>query len=582
MKKILIPILLSAAAVFSACNQDLLEIPQKGVTTTETFYQTDEDAEAALVAVYENLITNICTSNWGIYNPIRSAFNLCGDDLYAAGSNFGDNDFMAALNEFRYDTSSEVLTKAYSGLYYVIYYCNLVITNFENGLPNGGQTPVTKRTVAEARVIRAYCYMMLTIGWGTPPLIEKPIGPYDFPKNYEKTSADLFTWCAEQCEAAVNDLDERESTADKAGVVKVTKGFANAVAGKCYVFAGNFPSAKTALGKVINSQKYALVPGNRYWENFHVEGDANEEKIFEANFQGNDSFDWGTYAGHTTWMEANIWGWRSDHFVISPNEPLTGIDGWGGLGVPKWYADMFVANDGLDSDRLNATIISIEDAVYNTVYGMPEVDNLSVEQKKTSDKVGIKASGLYGQSFYLALKQQPHKSDMWYPGANLRLNNYVFMRYAEVLLLYAEACFKTGDTAGAKDAVNQIQNRAGSKTVSASVDMDVIEKEKLFELWLEGCRWADMVRWGKLDRVKNAAQAVPVMYDKMTRTPDSSDKNVQWINGDKSSRFYTVDTHAAVDAGYNVGFVPNKHELFPYPFNVTNVNKSITQNPGWN
>ena len=120
MKKILIPIL-SALAVLTACNQDLLEIPQKNVITTETFYQTEEDAESALVAVYENLITNICTSNWGIYNPVRSAYNLCGDDVYAAGSDFGDNDFMAALNEFRYDTSSEVLTKAYSGFYTVIY-----------------------------------------------------------------------------------------------------------------------------------------------------------------------------------------------------------------------------------------------------------------------------------------------------------------------------------------------------------------------------------------------------------------------------------------------------------------------------
>ena len=581
MKKILIPIL-SALAVLTACNEDLLEIPQKNVITTETFYQTDEDAEAALVAVYENLITNICTSNWGIYNPVRSAYNLCGDDVYAAGSDFGDNDFMAALNEFRYDTSSEVLTKAYSGFYAVIYYCNLVINNFENGLPDGTKTAVTKRTVAEARTIRAYCYMMLAIGWGTPPHVLKPIGPYDFPDNYDGTQADLFKWWASECETAVADLDERESTSDKAGAVKVTKGFANAVAGKSYLFAGEYGSAKTALAKVISSGKYALVPGERLWENFHAQGDANEEKIFEANFQANGNFDWGTYAGHTTWMEANIWGWRSDRFVVSPNEPLTGIEGWGGLGVPKWFADAFVANDGTDSYRLNNTIISIEDAIYNTRYNLADVDALTVEQKKTSDKVGIKPAGLYGQSFYLALKQQPRVSDMWYPGANLRVNNYVFMRYAEVLLLYAEACLKSQDPTGALDAIKKIQTRAGSKTISTSVDMDVIEREKLFELWLEGSRWADMVRWGKFDRAAKAASAVPQMYDKLTRTPASSDTNVQWMYGSESnSRYYTVDTHKAKDSGYEVGFKSGKHELFPFPFQVTNVNKVITQNPGW-
>ena len=333
---------------------------------------------------------------------------------------------------------------------------------------------------------------------------------------------------------------------------------------------------------MISSGKYALVPGDRLWENFHVQGDANEEKIFEANFQANGNFDWGTYAGHTTWMEANIWGWRSDRFVVSPNEPLTGIEGWGGLGVPKWFADALVANDGTDSYRLNNTIISIEDAIYNTKYGLADIDALTVDQKKTSNKVGLKASGLYGQSFYLALKQQPRVSDMWYPSANLRVNNYVFMRYAEVLLLYAEACFKDNDPTGALDAINQIQKRAGSKTISPSVDMTVIENEKLFELWLEGCRWADMVRWGKFDRAEKAASAVPQMYDKLSRTPAASDNNVQWMYGSESnSRYYTIDTHKAKDTGYEVGFKSGKHELFPFPFQVTNVNKVITQNPGW-
>ena len=582
MKKILIPVL-SVLAVLTACNQDLLEIPQKGVIYTENFYNTDEDAEAALVAAYSSLLGDMSTSNFGIYNPMRFAYNLCGDDLFAAGEFFGDNDFAAALNEFRYDTSSEVLYKAYSNFYYVIYHCNLVLINFENGLKDGGHTAVTKRVVAEARVLRAYCYMMLAIGWGTPPHVLQPIGVYDFPTNYEGTQADLFRWCAKECETALPELTERENKADKLGAVKVTKGFANALAGKCYVFAGDFTEAKSALEAVISSDKYALVPGDRLWENFHVPGDGNEEKVFEVNIQTTGSVGW--YGSYTTWMESNIWGWRSDHFVVSPNNPLTGIDGWGGLGVPEWFAETFVENDGLDSKRLQNSIISIEDAVYNTTYGLADVDNLTLDQKKTSDKLGIKGSGLYGQSFYLAKKQQPMKFlDFFYPGDNSRLNNFILMRYAEVLLLYAEACLKadTPDPAKALEVVNMIQERAGSKTVSTSVDMNVIEREKLLELWLEGSRWPDMVRWQKFDRAKNAAQAVPVMYDKVTRTPASTDKNVQWNHGSESnSRFYTVDTQAAIDAGYEVGFKEGKHELFPFPFNVTRVNKVLVQNPGW-
>ena len=580
MKKIIIPILLSAAAVFSACNPDLLEIPQKGVVSTDTFYKTDADAEASMVAVYQGFVWNYCAQGGAsIYSPIRACFNLCGDDMYAAGEYFGDNDFMAAMNEFRYDNGSEVIRNAYNNIYYTMYYTNLVIHYFKDGLPEGGHTAVTKRVVAEARVLRAYLHMMLAIGWGTPPLVDDLLDASDNPANYPGTQQELFLWCAAECEAAIADLDERKSPTDKAGAVKVTKGFANAVAGKCYLFAKDYAKAKTALKAVIDSKKYELVPGERYWENFHIEGDANEEKIFEGNIELNANVGWGDLMNRTTWMESQIWNWRSDHFVANPSSSYSSIDGWGGLGVPQWIADEFIANDGEDSYRTKATIIPAVDVIYNTVYGLEAVDKLTLEQKKTSTALGIDARGLYGQSFYLPLKQIAKTTDLMAPGQNLRVNNFVIMRYAEVLLMYAEACLQTGDAASAKTYINMIQERAGSKTVSASVDMDVLKREKKLELWLEGNRWADMVRWGDFDSAKNAGTKVTVLYDKLTREPKAEDKNVTWH---KDGRFYTVEVKPAVDDfGYEVGFKAGKHELFPFPYTVMSKNPNLVQNPGW-
>ena len=152
------------------------------------------------------------------------------------------------------------------------------------------------------------------------------------------------------------------------------------------------------------------------------------------------------------------------------------------------------------------------------------------------------------------------------------------MRYAEVLLMYAEACLQTGDAASAKTVINQIQERAGSKTVSATVDMDVLKREKKIELWLEGNRWADMVRWGDFDGAKNAGQKITVLYDKLSREPKADDEEVKWH---KDGRFYTVVTHAAKDRGDKIGFVAGKHERFPYPYSVTSKNPNIVQNPGW-
>ena len=112
--------------------------------------------------------------------------------------------------------------------------------------------------------------------------------------------------------------------------------------------------------------------------------------------------------------------------------------------------------------------------------------------------------------------------------------------------------------------------------------MEVVEREKKFELWLEGCRWPDMVRWGHTEGVVNAGSAVPVLYDQLIREPQSDDENVTWQYGSKdNSRYYTADTHEAKDRGSDVGFKAGKHERFPFPYTVTSINPNITQNPGW-
>jgi hypothetical protein len=111
--------------------------------------------------------------------------------------------------------------------------------------------------------------------------------------------------------------------------------------------------------------------------------------------------------------------------------------------------------------------------------------------------------------------------------------------------------------------------------------MSVLKKEKSYELWLEGSRWLDLVRWGDTDRVKNAGKDVPKLFDKVHRAPQSGEK-VTWQYGSESnSRFYTVSSHEAIDRGDKVGFVAGKHEFFPYPTSVMDKNPNLVQNPGW-
>ena len=592
MKKIVYSVLAFAALMMGVSCEKNLDIPQKGVTAYENFYKTDEDAISALNAAYARFATRITGQDGSsIYTDYKAALNNCGDDMYAAGSNFGDNDFMAQLDEFRLDSGNQVVDHFYKNIFQVNYACNLVIDNFKDGLPDSGPTATTKRCVAEARVMRAYLYFLLTALWNTPPLIDHVLAeglPYNADKDPENPMSheDLFRWVASECEAAVADLDERKSTSDKDGAVKVTKGFAWAVQGKALLFVKDYAGAKAALKKVIDSGKYALVPGDKYWQNFHVEGDCNEEKVFELNIELNSGLGaWSGQIQRSTWMEANIWNWRSDHFVAgaSPQGAYTGgVDGWGGLGVPQWFGDEFFANDG-HSPRFDATLKHVSDAVYNMDYSSPEIAALTPEQRKTSDKVGIAdvKDGLYGQSFWLPFKQLVRASDCGSYGNNVRLNNGLIMRYAEVLLLYAEACLQSGDASQGAWAVNEIRKRAGLSTL-ATVDMNVLKKEKSYELWLEGSRWLDLLRWGDTDRVKKAGQDVPKLFDKLHRAPQSTDQGIKWENGSEAnSRFYTVSTHEAIDAKYEVGFKAGQHEFFPYPISVMDKNPNIVQNPGW-
>ena len=587
--KLIAPIAaLAAAGLLSGCNPERLEIPQKGVVTMESFYQTDEDAEAALVAAYQGFLWNVCAKGTtATYTPYRFAFNLCGDDMYAAGAQYGDNDFSASVNEFRYDTANEVIRAAYGGLYYALYYDNLITDHFQYGVSD-----IKDRVISEARVLRAFIHMMLAIGWGNPPLVDHVLGANDNPYHCKPdpvnpmSHEDLLRWCAKECEESLPYLDERQDPTDKAGAVKVTKGFANAVAGKALLFAGDYAEAAKFLEAVITSGKYALVPGERWEENFHIEGDANEEKVFEANLEWNANLGNWDYTNRSTWMESQMWNWRSDKFVTSPTYAYSSLEGWGACGVPKAFADEFKENDGIDSYRFKGSLINIEDLIYNTVYGDPEIDDLSLEEKKVNkDKLGIVAQGLYGQSFYLPLKPIAKTTDLRNPGNNTRLNNFTLMRYAEVLLLYAEACVQNGEPEKAFPYVQELQQRANSQTVISSASeltMEVVEREKKLELWLEGCRWPDMVRWGHTDGVVNAGSAVPVLYDQLIREPQSDDENVTWQYGSKdNSRYYTADTHEAKDRGSDVGFKAGKHERFPFPYTVTSINPNITQNPGW-
>lgn len=614
MKKIIIPMLALVSGVALTSCEDQLDIQQKGATDIASYYTSDADCEAALAATYESF--TLYTESRGngdgpgIYTPAKVLANHAGDDVNYGGGNYGDHEFGGSVDEFRYKHTPEAIDFHYRFLYFPIYKANLLIENFKNN-----PTKFQKQAIAEVRVLRAYNYFLLACYWGQPPFVESVLNADAMTPNNEKTQEEYFKWVAKECQEAEADLTERKNTADKNGAYRVTKGFANALEGKALMFAGDFENAKKALKKVIDSGKYDLVSGDDFANLFHVEGDGCPEKIFECNLEYNPAADWWTGVGiHSTWMEANCFNWRAGNFKVNPANKYCGIDGWGSIGIPEWYGVAFHNNDG-DSKRFKATMMHIDDAVYQTsgIAGMKYADdainNMTLDEKKASKEIGISdvGQGLYGQSFYLPFKHILRASDcndggMY--GDNGRLNNIIVMRYAEVLLNYAECCLRTGDAGTALTYINKIQTRAGSKTFSSVATLDVLKEEKSYELWFEGCRFQDILRWSKLDnsdydkaciaRLQQAGSNVPHLFDKLFRpvvTEDvkdekgkvvtKKDRDVVWEHGtEANSRFYIAHTSEAKDAGFEVGFT-EKCRLFPYPQIVLDQNPNIKQNPGW-
>ena len=571
MKKILVPFAIVCGLVLSGCSQDRLDIPQKGVIAMDDFYKTDEDAEQALVAAYEAMASNYMTPRYND-NWVVSLWNYLGDDMYAAGNNKTDNIGQNELNSFRYLTTNGIMGSAYRGLYSAIYSANLAIDHFKDGLPEGGHTATTQRVVAEAKVLRALSYLYLALGWGTPPIVDHVLDPSEEKPGNAASQAEVLDFVIKDCNDAMPFIEDRKGPNDKNGAVKVTKGLANTIKGKAYVWKGDYAAAQDALAQVINSGNYALVPTDQLESNFHLKGDGNSEKVFELNLVFEASIP--SYNNHAGANMPWLWNWRNDKMYL-PNGKGTEVykTGWGACNPTEKFIDKLIENDGIDSPRRKAWVKTYDEVLYDMPYAS---DGANPEPGKTAFKEsdptrGIwKDDGLYGHCGWFMWKINIRNSDL--SNNNRTMQNTRIFRYTEVLFLYMECAIQTGkDKDKALQYLNDIQRRAGSKHISTSLTMDEVKNEKMIECWLEGLRFLDLVRWGDTAELANNGKSYPSFRDKLfTEGAAKHEGFVDYSDADWCIKLYPT-----------LGFQKGKHEFFPFPFSETSVNENITQNPGW-
>lgn len=610
MKKILISLLLVSSVLFAASCERLLDIPQKGVVSEDEYYASDEDAAALLANMYATLLApNGVAGSSGIYNPQLMILNYSADDVLAGGNHLDDHLDFRVFDEFRYDSSNSALLNLYNGYSSAIFAANVIISHFSTENATGEEpfysSDFTDQCVEEARVMRAYMHMMLALSWYAPNIVDRLLEFDELPRQAQDQS-EVLRWVISECDKAIRSgkLPVRDGTGDKLATARMSVGFAQFVAGKAAVFNNQMDVARKYLGALIESGNYALTPSADFWTLFHRAGDGNQEKIFEPNFIEDPKFTSdpmgsGMPIFRGRWMVANVLCWRTTSLASTPTVvekiPATG-GGWGGGVIQEDFARKFLAHDG-NSPRRRATFLTAEEWLYELDWNGSRVNDGTLEQKKADPMRGITTqAGLFSHGPFFEWKMMvfhnPPKiltKGKEYPadniealGGNSNQTNYNLARYAEALLLYAEACIGSPDERKGLLALQDVQRRSGSGKISRELTIDDVMEEKQYELWFEGCRFHDIVRWSlkglvDLNKIYNTSQIhdrIPMLYDAYFLMDGDEPADPRYYGREH----HLVETYSKAKSN---PFTIGRNEYFPFPHDAMVANPDLMNVRGW-
>ena len=312
--------------------------------------------------------------------------------------------------------------------------------------------------------------------------------------------------------------------------------------GIAYLFQGKYSEAANILDKVIASGKYGLYQGD-YGDLAHVKANNCRESILESQMRNDPEQMWNQFSQLYCML-----GWRSSllNFDQSASAFSQGCYGFGN--PTKSLYDAFVAEETADGYRLNQTIITYK-----------QLEALGISLRDGNSMVGNEG--------YFSWKYRALKEDCMYDNPGLQFYQYIdlrFMRYAEVLLMAAEAHVQAGSGQDkALEYINEIRQRAHLAPLS-TVTLDDVKTEKRLELCMEGVRYQDLIRWGDAETVlKEKGHYIPSLVMDKSTSADPVVKKDGFVN----------------QQGY--GFTKNKNELLPIPEKEMSLNPNMTQNPGW-
>ena len=489
MKKYSLKTLLLVCAAFAvSCSDEFVNEEAPYVIDSENYFNTETDYNDALIGAYDLLQSSYLNVLLG---------EIASDNTLAGGESATDVVGIQQVDDMIHTPVNAQLKNIWDWMFAGVYRASYILEfKDKTDFPNKNQV------IAETRFLKAYYNFELTKWFGPIPIkVDQRFSVKDIESLPRSSVAEVYANIESDLLFAVEHLNASASQTGRA-----TKGAAQALLGKVYLYQNKYVDASAILEQVILSGSYSLV--SDYNTIFENSGENGSESVFEVQYTDTE----GAGFGCLQCSEGNVAvGFNG---IRNYSGPL--FDSGYSFNVPTQavYNSFEVGDNRKDVAILN--IVSWA-ASNNASYGE-----------------GNEHTGFYNRK-YIARQGDTNIGDQ-----NLtNPNNYRSIRYADVLLMAAEAFNRGGiNDEKARDYLNQVRERAFGDvnhniSSSGAALTDFIWAERNFELVGEGHRFFDLVRTGR------AAQAIP-------------------------------------------GFITGKHELFPVPFEeIQFSNGNWQQNPNY-
>lgn len=531
-----------ATLSLSSCNDWLTE-ETPGTTKVSEFFTSLSTAEAVVNAAYVPMTWEFGTT----YYPEWYFGDIVSDDALKGGQDINDGADLRELENFKANSDNEILLGYYRAQWQGIQRANLAIdeiptTRIETeGDEAEKQAKYRDRYLGEAYFLRGFYYFRLARMFGGMPLIDYVIKSSNQWAQTRSTMDETLNFAIKDFKRAENLLWEKDKYSNEE-LGRATKGAAQAMLLKANLYradylrnAGNETEAQKYFAeaakwgeKVIQSRQYSLWPN--YLDNFRLANENGRESVFEIQYTEEATSDYGGEGYTRGTMTTILQRSRSSAF---------GEAGWGYDRPTQNLYNEYEAGDA----RRDETILVPTDEQIET-----PAQEIYCGDRMLNRKYAMYNDGANGGIYKLAHATRSPK-------------NNIQIRYADVLLMYAEACCESGDLPSAKSALKEVRDRAGlsqfpytaviqGQTVTFNDNQEDLRKairhERRVELAMEGHRWFDLTRWG--------------------------------IAKETMDTYMAGETEEAKEL-YGT-FQKGKHELFPIPSKEIDLS-GIEQNPNW-